>query len=142
MPFTNLVHTHDSPLPSPFPKTYTTLKSQSELYRAFSTLPTNTFNEDVSGYTGDGVPQGILDFDKIRQASSNGEQSLVMTCGSGMTAAVLWLGLKVLGVESSIYDESWIGWAGREQEDRETGAEHRTPIEKTTFHQEGEEEAK
>lgn len=142
MPFSNLVDTHDSPLPSPFPNMYTTLKDQIPLYRAFSSLPTNTFNESISGYTEEGVPKGILDFDKIRQASSNGEQSLVMTCGSGMTAAVLWLGLKMLGVESSIYDESWTGWAGREREAREKGEKHLPPIEKTKFHQEGEEESK
>ncbi len=31
-----------------------------------------------------------------------------------MTAGTVWLALRQLGVESAIYDESWTGWAGRE----------------------------
>ncbi|KAG8903373.1 hypothetical protein FRB99_003395 [Tulasnella sp. 403] len=33
------------------------------------------------------------------------KRSVVNSCGSGMTAAVLWLALKELGIESAIYDE-------------------------------------
>lgn len=33
------------------------------------------------------------------------QRQVVNTCGSGMTAAVLWLTLQQLGVESAIYDE-------------------------------------
>jgi len=43
-----------------------------------------------------------------------GDVSVIATCGSGMTAAILWLGLQVLGVKQvSIYDESWTGYALR-----------------------------
>lgn len=39
---------------------------------------------------------------------------VVTSCGSGMTAGVLWLGLKLLGVKHpSLYDESWTGYASR-----------------------------
>jgi len=35
-----------------------------------------------------------------------GEKSVVTTCGSGMTAAVLWLGLRLIGVKNvALYDE-------------------------------------
>lgn len=35
-----------------------------------------------------------------------GETPVVTSCGSGMTAGVLWLGLKLLGVERiGLYDE-------------------------------------
>jgi thiosulfate/3-mercaptopyruvate sulfurtransferase len=37
---------------------------------------------------------------------TNGKVPVVTSCGSGMTAAVLWLGLKQLGVkEVGLYDE-------------------------------------
>ncbi|KAJ6519589.1 Rhodanese-like domain-containing protein [Mycena sanguinolenta] len=43
-----------------------------------------------------------------------GDVSVIATCGSGMTAAILWLGLQLLGVKQvSIYDESWTGYALR-----------------------------
>ncbi|KAJ7275276.1 Rhodanese-like domain-containing protein [Mycena haematopus] len=43
-----------------------------------------------------------------------GDVSVIASCGSGMTAAVLWLGLQLLGVKQvSIYDESWTGYALR-----------------------------
>ncbi|EIW64883.1 Rhodanese-like protein [Trametes versicolor FP-101664 SS1] len=43
-----------------------------------------------------------------------GKRQVVTTCGSGMTASVLWLGLKLLGVERlGLYDESWLGYATR-----------------------------
>lgn len=36
----------------------------------------------------------------------SGQSPITTTCGSGMTAAVLWLGLKLLGVERiALYDE-------------------------------------
>ncbi|CAA7264698.1 unnamed protein product [Cyclocybe aegerita] len=43
-----------------------------------------------------------------------GERSVVASCGSGMTAGVLWVGLQLLGVKQvAIYDESWTGYAMR-----------------------------
>jgi len=41
------------------------------------------------------------------------QRKVVNSCGSGMTAAVLWLALKELGIDSAIYDESWTGYASR-----------------------------
>ncbi|PPR01175.1 hypothetical protein CVT24_006051 [Panaeolus cyanescens] len=44
----------------------------------------------------------------------SGERPVVTSCGSGMTAGVLWLGLKLLGVKQiGLYDESWTGYAMR-----------------------------
>jgi thiosulfate/3-mercaptopyruvate sulfurtransferase len=62
----------------------------------------------------------------------NGERSIITSCGSGMTAGVLWLGLQLLGVNRvGLYDEvstavtahpfprvltslqSWTGYASR-----------------------------
>ncbi|PFH50741.1 hypothetical protein AMATHDRAFT_75429 [Amanita thiersii Skay4041] len=43
-----------------------------------------------------------------------GEMPVVTSCGSGMTAGILWLGLKLLGVDRiGLYDESWTGYAMR-----------------------------
>lgn len=39
-----------------------------------------------------------------------GPQSPVVTCGSGMTACVLALGLARLGVDARLYDGSWADW--------------------------------
>ncbi|KAF9560216.1 Rhodanese-like protein [Agrocybe pediades] len=43
-----------------------------------------------------------------------GQRSVTASCGSGMTAGVLWLGLQLLGVKNvGLYDESWTGYAMR-----------------------------
>ncbi|KAG0697162.1 Rhodanese-like domain-containing protein [Suillus ampliporus] len=43
-----------------------------------------------------------------------GQRLITTTCGSGMTAGVLWLGLKLLGAPNvALYDESWTGYASR-----------------------------
>ncbi|KAJ7139891.1 Rhodanese-like domain-containing protein [Mycena epipterygia] len=48
------------------------------------------------------------------KAVFNGDAPVIASCGSGMTAAVLWLGLKLMGVNQiSIYDESWTGYSLR-----------------------------
>lgn len=50
-----------------------------------------------------------------------GDKGLVFTCGSGMTAAIGWLANELIRVEqggnvkSSIYDESWTGYASRQE---------------------------
>ncbi|KAJ7042480.1 Rhodanese-like domain-containing protein [Mycena alexandri] len=44
----------------------------------------------------------------------DGKVSVIASCGSGMSAAILWLGLQSLGVKQvAIYDESWTGYALR-----------------------------
>lgn len=50
----------------------------------------------------------MLDFEKVRQASSAGTAAVTATCGSGMTAAVIWLAMRTLGIQTAIYDESWM----------------------------------
>ncbi|WP_453977868.1 3-mercaptopyruvate sulfurtransferase [Brevundimonas sp. Marseille-Q4549] len=41
------------------------------------------------------------------------DRPIVTTCGSGVTAAILGLGLAVLGRSSRLYDGSWAEWGGR-----------------------------
>jgi len=55
----------------------------------------------------------ILGSDEALQP--NAERRIVNTCGSGMTAAIIWLALQRLGVDSALYDESWMGYAGRSE---------------------------
>ncbi|KAL0575125.1 hypothetical protein V5O48_006829 [Marasmius crinis-equi] len=48
------------------------------------------------------------------QSVLKGQRSIVTTCGSGMSAGILWLGLKLLGAQKiGLYDESWTGYAMR-----------------------------
>ncbi|KXN84786.1 putative 3-mercaptopyruvate sulfurtransferase [Leucoagaricus sp. SymC.cos] len=48
------------------------------------------------------------------QAIIDGKRQVITTCGSGMTAGVLWLGLKLLRAKDvALYDESWTGYAMR-----------------------------
>ncbi|KAH9835755.1 Rhodanese-like protein [Rhodofomes roseus] len=49
------------------------------------------------------------------EAVLEGRQGVVASCGSGMTAGVVWLALQMVGVKGSpaIYDESWTGYAMR-----------------------------
>lgn len=73
--------------------TYTTLLDNGDLRKAFIQL----FTEGESGEVGEHMLDRIL----------RGEQAVVASCGSGMTAAVIWLALHELGCERpvSLYDE-------------------------------------
>lgn len=49
------------------------------------------------------------------------DRPVVTTCGSGVTAAILTLGLAELGRSSRLYDGSWSEWGAREDTPVETG---------------------
>jgi len=49
------------------------------------------------------------------------DSPVLTTCGSGVTAAILSLGLAELGYESRLYDGSWTEWGGRTDTEVVTG---------------------
>ncbi|WP_332653250.1 3-mercaptopyruvate sulfurtransferase [Brevundimonas sp.] len=57
----------------------------------------------------------------FRNAGVDLDRPVVTTCGSGVTAAILSLGLAVLGRRSRLYDGSWAEWGGREDTEVATG---------------------
>jgi thiosulfate/3-mercaptopyruvate sulfurtransferase len=107
----------------------------------FSTLLTPTSPNDPSAY------QTLLPHDQLRKVIADaaggeaglervlsGERKVITSCGSGMTAAVVWLALHELGAQDvALYDEvrslspcfsgraterrsqSWMGYAGRKE---------------------------
>lgn len=85
LPFTTFLETHTAPPTAGVqPTTYTTLLSSSALYTAL---------------------QHAVGADNAA-AIIAGKRSAVASCGSGMTAGVLWLGLQMLGAKRvGVYDE-------------------------------------
>lgn len=58
----------------------------------------------------------------FRDAGIDPDRPVITTCGSGVTAAILSLGLAELGRSSRLYDGSWAEWGGREDTAVVTGA--------------------
>ncbi|KAI0786025.1 Rhodanese-like domain-containing protein [Abortiporus biennis] len=101
LPFTTFLKSNTyTPPNGGSPITYTSLRSNAELHEALREA------------LGPERAQDVL----------SGKRNIVASCGSGMTAGVLWLGLKLLGVEKvGLYDESWTGYALRKESPIATG---------------------
>ncbi|KZT74824.1 Rhodanese-like protein [Daedalea quercina L-15889] len=83
------------------PERYTTLKTSTQIM---------------------GVLEDALGAETLREVL-DGRRGVVASCGSGMTAGVVWLALQMVGAEGApaIYDESWTGYAMRPESKIEKG---------------------
>lgn len=101
LPFPSVLTEHTTSNPRLPDVKYSTFREQHELWKA------------VDAALGGGE-QGI---EKLRHDASAGDAvGVSLSCGSGMTAAILWLALQQLGIDAGIYDESWLGWGRRAAE--------------------------
>lgn len=97
LPFPSVLQQNEATDARIAPRTYTTVKPQHELWKLV--------NAAVGGEDG---------IEKLRHDSSaQGSLGVSLSCGSGMTACILWLILQQLGVDAAVYDESWLGWGRR-----------------------------
>jgi thiosulfate/3-mercaptopyruvate sulfurtransferase len=74
-----------------------------------ASLPyTDLLNADGTFHSADAVRA------RLAQAGVDGSRPLVTSCGSGVTACILTLGLRIAGLpEGAVYDGSWTEWGGR-----------------------------
>ncbi|KAH9937486.1 Rhodanese-like domain-containing protein [Fomitopsis serialis] len=79
--------------PWALPEQYTTLKTSTQIL---------------------GVLEAALGRERLEEVLE-GRRGVVASCGSGMTAGVVWLALQMVGAKGApaIYDESWTGYAMR-----------------------------
>ncbi|KAI0048436.1 Rhodanese-like protein [Auriscalpium vulgare] len=98
LPFDTFLQTNNVPNSD---KTYTTY------------LPPDELRKKLVDAVGPEHAQQVID----------GKRAITTTCGSGMTAGVLWLGLKLIAwsTKVALYDESWTGYASRAQSPIATG---------------------
>ncbi|KAI0005482.1 thiosulfate sulfurtransferase [Russula compacta] len=70
-------------------------------------LPPNELRQKLADAIGTDYARLVLE----------GQRTVITTCGSGMTAGILWLGLKLIEESTpvALYDESWTGYASRPQ---------------------------
>lgn len=76
-------------------------------------LPYGTLVDEDGLYTG--RPENFT------QAGLRDDTTVITTCGSGVTACILALGLERLGRTAAVYDGSWIEWGSRDDTPVVTG---------------------